>query len=558
MRTSISKPWADRLALPLPRWVLAALACVALAVGAVNFQRHLANPDEGRYSEISREMVASGDWVTPRLNGLKYFEKPPLQYWATALAFTAFGSGEASARIYAWLAGLATILVVGYAGWKLFDERTGLAAMLVLVSSPYFMALGGIVTLDMGLTLWTTATLAALLLAEGARERPREAGRWMLAAWFAMALAVLSKGLVGIVFAGAAVFFAMALARGAAILTRMRWGAGLAIFAVVAVPWFVMVSRANPEFAQFFFVHEHFERFLTHEHRRVQPAWFFVPIVLAGFLPWMFALIAAIGAAWREERGRGFAPLRMALLWSAFVLAFFSASGSKLPAYVLPMFPPLALVVGRYLVTAAPKRLALWVALVLPVGAALAWVAWTFPSGAKDAWTAAMYTQAQSWALGAAAAFIAALVAAIVLLRRERRWAAIATLAFASLALLGCLEKGYQAMSPRQSGYDVAEVAKPHLTPATRVYSVAHYDQSLPFYLARTVTLVDYVDEFELGERAEPALWIPKVASFPAEWQRPGDALAIMQPGAFEKLKAAGLPMQVLHEDPRRVLVRKP
>jgi 4-amino-4-deoxy-L-arabinose transferase-like glycosyltransferase len=544
--------------LAIPRWVLAALALLALAVGVLNLQRHLANPDEGRYSEISREMVASGDWVTPRLNGLKYFEKPPLQYWATALAFEAFGANQVAARLYVWLAGFATILLVGYAGLRLFDARSGLAAMLVLVSSPYFMALGGIVTLDMGLTLWTTATLVALLLAENARAHAAAQRRWMLAAWAAMALAVLSKGLVGIVFAGAAVFFAMALARDASILKRMRWGWGLAIFATIAVPWFVAVSSANPEFAHFFFVHEHFERFLTQEHRRVQPAWFFVPILFAGFLPWMFALPAAIAAAWRGEAGRDFQPLRLALMWSAFVLAFFSASGSKLPAYILPIFPPLALAVGRYLVTAPARRLAQWVAPGIPVAVALGWVAWQYPSSAKDTWSAAMYLAAQPWAIAASAVLLVASVAAVVLFRAGRGGAAIVTIAFAAVLLVGCLEMGYGQLSPRQSGYEVAQKMRPYLTPSVRIYSVKHYDQTIPFYIGRTVTLVDYVDEFELGEKAEPDLWVPGLDAFAAQWQRPGDALAIMQPGAFEKSKAAGLPMQVLHEDPRRVLVRKP
>ena len=544
--------------LAIPRWVLAALALLALAVGVLNLQRHLANPDEGRYSEISREMVASGDWVTPRLNGLKYFEKPPLQYWATAITFEAFGANEVSARLYVWLAGFLTILLVGYAGLRLYDARSGLAAVLVLVSCPYFMAMGGIVTLDMGLTLWTTATLVALLLAENARADPRAQRRWMLAAWAATALAVLSKGLVGIVFAGAAVFFAMALARDLSILKRMGWGWGLAILAVIAVPWFVAVSSANPEFARFFFIHEHFERFLTQEHRRVQPAWFFVPILFAGFLPWMFALPAAIAIAWRGEARRDFQPLRLAILWSAFVLAFFSASGSKLPAYILPLFPPLALVVGRYLITAPARRLALWVAPGIPFALALGWAAWRYPSSAKDEWTAAMYLGAQPWAVAAATVHLAASAAAVALLRRERRGAAVATIAFAAMLLVGCLEMGYRHLSPRQSGFEVAEKMKPYLTPAARVYSVSHYDQTIPFYIARTVTLVAYVDEFETGEKAEPALWIPGIEAFAAQWQRPGDALAIMQPGAFEKSKAAGLPMQVLHEDPRRVLVRKP
>ncbi|HEX7465236.1 MAG TPA: phospholipid carrier-dependent glycosyltransferase, partial [Usitatibacter sp.] len=322
--------------------------------------------------------------------------------------------------------------------------------------------------------------------------------------------------------------------------------------------WFLAVSSANPEFARFFFIHEHFERFLTQEHRRVQPAWFFVPILFAGFLPWMFALPAAIAIAWRGEARRDFQPLRLAILWGAFVLAFFSASGSKLPAYILPLFPPLALVVGRYLVTAPARRLALWVAPGIPFALALGWLAWRYPSDAKDEWTAAMYLGAQPWALAAAMVHLAASVAAVTLLRKERRGAAVATIAFAAILLVGCLEMGYRHLSPRQSGFEVAERMKPYLTPATRVYSVSHYDQTIPFYIARTVTLVAYVDEFETGEKAEPALWIPGIEAFAAQWQRPGDALAIMQPGAFEKSKAAGLPMQVLHEDPRRVLVRKP
>jgi len=149
-------------------------------------------------------------------------------------------------------------------------------------------------------------------------------------------------------------------------------------------------------------------------------------------------------------------------------------------------------------------------------------------------------------------------VEAVALLRMQRRGAAIATIAFAAMLLMACLETGYGHLSPRQSGFEVAERMKPYLTPAIRVYSVRHYDQTIPFYIGRTVTLVDYVDEFETGEKAEPGLWIADPGAFAAQWQRPGDALAIMQPRAFEKNKAAGLPMQVLHEDPRRVLVRKP
>jgi 4-amino-4-deoxy-L-arabinose transferase-like glycosyltransferase len=540
------------------RTLLILLAVLALAVAAENLGRRLANPDEGRYSEISREMAQTGDWVTPRLNGLKYFEKPPLQYWGTALAFKAFGANEYSARLYVWLCALATLLLVGYTGMRLGNRETGMGAMLALVASPYFMALGGIVTLDMGLTLFTTLTLCALLLSERSIERPVNQRRWMLVAWAAMALAVLSKGLVGIVFAGAAVWFHIVMTREWTILRRMHWVPGLLIFLAIAAPWFVLVSRANPEFARFFFVHEHFQRFFSTTHRREEPLWFFLPIMAVGFLPWMFAIPAAIGHAWRAERGARLQPLRLAILWSGFVVLFFSISGSKLPAYVLPVFPALALVLGRYLAEGPMRRLATWTALAVPVGIALYWAAWKAPAGARDAWNEQMYLAALPWTLAAAVILVAALVAATLLLRRGRRWVAIAIVAIANVLVIACLEDAYDEFAPRQSGFEVSEKMKPWIKPGTRIYSVNIYDQTIPFYIGREVTLVNYHDEFETGMQAEPekVLWAEE--GFDEVWERPGDALAIMQPGTFERFRAWGLPMQVLHEDPRRVLVRKP
>lgn len=430
--------------------------------------------------------------------------------------------------------------------------------MLALVASPYFMALGGIVTLDMGLTLWTTATLCAYFLAEQAAGRPAAHRRWMIAAWVAMALAVLSKGLVGIVFAAAAVFFLMVLQRDLAALRRLGWRYGVPIFLAIAAPWFIAVARANPEFARFFFIHEHFERFLTHEHRRVEPWWFFLPIVVLGFLPWALALLPAVVRAWREEARADFRPLRIALLWSAFVTAFFSASGSKLPAYVLPVFPILALPLGRYLAHAPVRKLSLWCALVIPIALALGALAWQAPESARDAWTRGMYLGGRGWLLGAAFALLAAAMLGALLMRAALRWPALVVVALGAVLMIEGLERAYDHLTPRQSGVLVAAKMKPFLGPGTRIYSVNHYDQTVPFYIGRTVTLVNYHDEFETGLKAEPGLAIPDTEAFPAEWLRPGEALAIMQPGTFEKFQRQGLPMQVLLDDPRRVLVRKP
>ena len=542
----------------LPRAAVAALAAIAFVVGLANLERPLANPDEGRYSEISREMVASGDWITPRLDGIKYFEKPPLQYWATALAYEGLGATEASSRLYTWAAGFLTLFILGFAAFRLAGPQAAAASVLALVASPYFMALGGIVTLDMGLTLWTTATFFALLLAEASASQAREQRMWMLVAWASMALAVLSKGLVGIVFAGAAVFFVMVFSRSLSVLGRMRWGWGLAIFLAIATPWFVLVSRDNPEFAHFFFVHEHFERFLTHEHRRVQPAWFFVPILLTGFLPWIPALFGAAWQAWRDRASPAGRLALVALAWSAFIFAFFSASGSKLPTYILPLFPALAFVLGRYLAVAPCRVLAISAWLFAALSVAILCAAAVLPDLTHDAWNRVLYTDARPAAVAAGAFLAIAAIRAALVLRREARWEAMTVAALGTVLALGCLGVAYNALTPRQSGRDVAAAMRPWLASNPRLYTVDYYDQTIPFYLGRTVTLVSYVDEFETGLAAEPGKSVARIADFAPEWLRPGDALAIMQPRAFAQMKELGLPMQVLHDDPRRVLVRKP
>src|SRR6476660_809673 len=140
--------------LPVARWVLVLLALVAFAVALDNMSRRLANPDEGRYSEISREMAASGDWVTPRLNGIKYFEKPPLQYWATAAAYKAFGEHHWTARLWPALTGFLGVLLMFHVGARLYGRDAGVYAALVLGSSLLYTLMGHILTLDMGLTFF--------------------------------------------------------------------------------------------------------------------------------------------------------------------------------------------------------------------------------------------------------------------------------------------------------------------------------------------------------------------------------------------------------------------
>jgi 4-amino-4-deoxy-L-arabinose transferase-like glycosyltransferase len=282
------------------RNALILLAVLFITVWFCNLDyRKLIRPDEGRYAEIAREMAVTGDWITPRLNGIKYFEKPPLQYWATAAAYRMFGEHEWTARLWPAITGFLGILLVLFAGRSLFGTATGFYASLILASSVGYVASAHFNALDMGLAFFVTATLLAYLLAQRPEATPLANRLWTLAAWAAAALAVLSKGLVGIVIPAAVLAIYVVLQRDFARLRGLHWGMGVTVFLLIAAPWFVLVQLANPEFARFFFVHEHFERFLTAVHRRVEPWWFFFPILAIGLLPWLTLLPQAVTRAWR-------------------------------------------------------------------------------------------------------------------------------------------------------------------------------------------------------------------------------------------------------------------
>src|SRR5881392_2180157 len=314
--------------------------------------RPLLDPDEGRYAEIPREMLASGDWITPRFDGLKYFEKPPLQYWATAAAYQVFGLEQWSSRL--WSVGLAFACLPLVFTWvaRLYGRDSALLALTALAVSPFFVIVGHLNLLDGAFTFWLTAAMLAFTLAQTTPPASAAERRWMLAAWGAGALAVLSKGIVVGVLAGAALILYSLSERDTHTWRRLHPGAGLALFTAIAAPWFVVVSLRNPAFPGFFFVHEHFARFLTTVHQRVEPWWYFLPLLLVGVLPWVVPLARACGRAAltsgvaagtaRGSASAPFEPLKFLLVFAAVTLAFFSASGSKLAPYILPMLPVLA------------------------------------------------------------------------------------------------------------------------------------------------------------------------------------------------------------------------
>lgn len=307
----------------------------------------LIDPDEGRYAEIPREMLERGDFITPTLNYVKYFEKPPLLYWVNAGSMALFGQDEFAARLPSALSGLLTVLLTYLAGRQLFNRRTALVGALILGSCAAFLLQSRIILTDMLLTLCLSGALFSFLLAVRSSELQRAKQLFRLF-FICSSLAVLTKGLIGIVLPGGIIFWYLLLSGRWSVIRTIPWLSGLALFALVTVPWFVLVSQANPEFPHFFFIHEHFQRYTSTIHKRSQPFWFFVPILWLTMLPWSFFLPGSLTRAWRERHEqRG--TLLFLLLWPLVIILFFSLSSSKLIPYILPTFPPLALLVAHRL-----------------------------------------------------------------------------------------------------------------------------------------------------------------------------------------------------------------
>lgn len=331
----------------LRAYVLAGL----IALGGIAFflglgRLALTGPDEPRYAEVAREMFVTGDYISPRLAGCLWFEKPALLYWMAASAYHLFGVSEFAARFPSALAALAAVIFVYYALSRAVSHSLGIVSSLALATSGLFIGYARSATTDMVMaSLMTIAFLSAFLFT--ATERARNL-HWVLC-WAAVGAAVLAKGLVAIIFAVAILVIYFFIAGRLKSIGWRYWLAGLAVMLAVAAVWYGPVTaRHGWTFIDKFIIEHHFERYLTEKHSHPQPVYYYLLIAPAGLLPWTFFLIPAIE---RIRRLRPRADRRdllaaFAWVWAGVMMIFFSFSGSKLPGYILPAMPALVIIIG--------------------------------------------------------------------------------------------------------------------------------------------------------------------------------------------------------------------
>ncbi len=544
------------------RWPvgLALVLLLILWFGALEY-RDLFHPDEGRYAEIPHEMVASGDWITPRLNDLKYFEKPVLQYWITAVAYKLLGEDEWTARLWPAVSGLLTLFLVYLTGKRLSGRRAGIAAALFLASTFEFFVFSQVLTLDMGLTFFMTLVLSTFIASQDTRCSPLQRRNWAMGIWIAMALAMLSKGLVGLMLPGLVFVAYIVVERDWKMFGRVHWLPGVLVFLAIAMPWFVWVQIRNPEFFQFFFIHEHFGRYVSTLHHRSGGWYYFLMMLLIGSVPWTFAYAAALKRAWRDPAPDHFEvkPFRLLVLWVVVITGFYSLSQSKLPGYIVPVYPTLALLLGC---AVSDGRFRLSFRHLFGIGAAggvLAIVApfiTHVPKFAADADLIRLYVP---WIIAAGLSLAATAVLGLSLFRSRYRYV-LPVVALGSLVAFQLVVAGTQSIANQFSAEDLVERAQARngrFKLGAPFYSIGMYDQTLPLHIGHPVTIVAYQDEFAMGIGQEPERAIATINRFRQQWFLERQAYAIMSPRQFAEEQNIGTPMVVLYANQRAILVAR-
>jgi 4-amino-4-deoxy-L-arabinose transferase-like glycosyltransferase len=340
----------------VPLILLLLYVCLFSGLGVLG----LVGPDEPRYGAIARAMAETHDWITPRLWGTPWFEKPVLYYWSAGIAMRLFGVSEFAARLPSALAALLAVVSIAWTALRSYGLGAAWYSLLMLPTSVAMIGFSRAASPDM---LFAGLLTAAMAVASEMLQKPRPGPILRIAFGFFLGAAVLAKGPAAIILAGGATLLWAALSSQWRAPFRFLHPLIISAFCATALPWYVLCALRNPDFLRVFVWQHNFERYLTpiFEHR--QPFWFYVPILAVALFPWFAMAGVPLSAKWKKEEWQN-SPAIFVFCWSLFPFLFFSFSQSKLPGYILPSVPPAFLLISRAVGrVSAPnhRRSAIWI-----------------------------------------------------------------------------------------------------------------------------------------------------------------------------------------------------
>lgn len=474
MNTTTKTIWQDTILLFLS---------LAMVFSILLGSRPLTTPDEGRYAEIPRQMILHNDFVTPRINNIKYFEKPPLFYWLQTASVKTFGLNEWSVRIATALMGLLGCVFTYFAGTQLFDRRTGLNAAIILASSSLYFGLSRYITLDITVAVFISISLLCFMLFNKTQQN-----RYLYGLYAASALATLTKGFIGFILPGAIIFVWIALTHSWKQLLRYRLVTGTVLFLVIALPWHILAQMHNSEFLSYYVLDQQILRYFTDISGRGQALWFLPGVLIAGMLPWTPWILPSVSTAWKQYRTKKDGTFLMLLIWPALTFAFFWLSKSQLSPYILPMFPALALLLSHHFSELIKKPHtqkwplgALWLCIMIICIVANI----RFKTGDPDI-------------LLSVGLLVFSGVLATIIYRKTNLQTFIVTLALSFTLFIISLNISLPKHDTR-SIKPLAQMINKIKQPGDMIASYHYLYLDLPVYINQNVTIVDYYGELKYG-----------------------------------------------------------
>ena len=470
----------------------------------------LCPPDEARYAEIPREMLAYHQFIIPHLNGLMYFEKPPMAYWLVAGFMKLFGYSEwavrASVAVMGTLGCLATYITAGL----LFNRRTGILSALILSSALLYFLMSHFNTTDMVVSSFITLSLYSFILALQCRDhQKRDYGLWL--GYLFSGLAMMTKGLIGVAFPAMIIFIWIGWTKQWKLIPKMRLFSGALIILAINLPWLLLVAHRVPDFLYFYFIKQQFLRYTTDETEREMPLWFYLTTFTLGFFPWILYFPQALIHCIKQKS----AQLSFFIIWPAFIFLFFAFSNSVLIPYLLPLIPPMAILTGKYLDAAWQNAITKTQKISLGFYSIL--------NGAAGVGTLVFLhinkmPQNDLMSIIAALFLLAPILILILPKTIQNIFLVILIFTYLPLTLAWVIFPSLTQESIKPLALKIDTLLKQH--PDAEIVNYKYHNQDLPYYTQHIVTMVDRIGELQFGYDHSPNAkqWMINSKTFLQQW----------------------------------------